>query len=297
MKITTIKTTFTGSISNDRIFISTTEKGLEDFKKHLEYLDPGIDIFDDIVYSQDIDNLISLSKLNFFNVIRKTLFEMTQNTKLVNVPKIFDDVTRPNNIYYFSPAKNGINGMKTKLLMSKCCNQENYNILDKDDMINLDDNAFLLHQRINLNIQTNRIVTKYLSHNFEGFTFSWSLIDNTFVMPTHIANSNKEMIKMWEMSCEKAMEVYNNGYKSEYMARLLLPATSAYDLHIDCELMQIYRLCKTLIHVDEYMFEHDDMIVIAKGLRDIFTQLSHIDMIHELKEELDGKIQMYDLPF
>lgn len=297
MEIKTIKTTFEGSVPTNRIFIVTSRKGLDDFKDYMTYLDPGFDIFDDIVYTDQVDCIISMEKETFFELIKRVLFSMDRETKFINIPKIFGDVVRPNNTYYVSPAKNGINNQKVRLFMDKYCNKEEYSIMDKDELFNMDENDFMLHQMVHINLQTNRILTEYLSGHFNGFAFGWSLMENTFVRPMEIECSDEETLKLWEQSCKKACATLNKLGKSERMARMILPASSAYDIYIKCEFMQIYRLCQTLIKSDEHMFQYDDTIIIAKGLVDLLNELSHISIINELISEMQQSIREYELPF
>lgn len=297
MEIKTIKTTFEGSLPTNRIFIVTSRKGLDDFKDYMTYLDPGFDIFDDIVYTDQVDCIVSMEKENFFELIKRVLFAMDRETKFINIPKIFGDVVRPNNTYYVSPAKNGINNQKVRLFMDKYCNKEEYSVLDKDELFNMDENDFMLHQMVHINLQTNRIITEYLSGHFHGFAFGWSLMENTFVRPVEVEWSDEEALKLWEQSCKKACATLNKLGKSERMARMILPASSAYDIHIKCEFMQIYRLCQTLIKNDEHMFQYDDTIIIAKGLVDLLNELSHISIISELISEMKKSIKEYELPF
>lgn len=297
MEIKTIKTTFEGSLPTNRIFIVTSRKGLDDFKDYMTYLDPGFDIFDDIVYTDQVDCIISMEKENFFELIKRVLFAMDRETKFINIPKIFGDVVRPNNTYYVSPAKNGINNQKVRLFMDKYCNKEEYSIMDKDELFNMDENDFMLHQMVHINLQTNRIITEYLSGHFNGFAFEWSLMENTFVRPVEIEWSDEETLKLWEQSCKKACATLNKVGKSERMARMILPASSAYDIHIKCEFMRIYRLCQILVKNDEHMFQYDDTIIIAKGLVDLLNELSHISIISELISEMKSSIKEYELPF
>jgi hypothetical protein len=297
MEIKTIKTTFEGSVPTNRIFIVTSRKGLDDFKDYMTYLDPGFDIFDDIVYTDQVDCIISMEKENFFELIKRVLFAMDRETKFINIPKIFGDVVRPNNTYYVSPAKNGINNQKVRLFMDKYCNKEEYSIMEKDELFNMDENDLMLHQMVHINLQTNRIITEYLSGHFYGFVFGWSLMENTFVRPVEIEWADEEALKLWEQSCKKACATLNKVGKSERMARMILPASSAYDIHIKCEFMQIYRLCQTLIKNDEHMFQYDDTIIIAKGLVDLLNELSHISIINELISEMKESIREYELPF
>ena len=297
MEIKTIKTTFEGSVPTNRIFIVTSRKGLDDFKDYMTYLDPGFDIFDDIVYTDQVDCIISMEKENFFELIKRVLFAMDRETKFINIPKIFGDVVRPNNTYYVSPAKNGINNQKVRLFMDKYCNKEEYSIMDKDELFNMDENDFMSHQMVHINIQTNRIITEYLSGHFNGFAFGWSLMENTFVRPMEVECLDEETLKLWEQSCKKACATLKKLGKSERMARMILPASSAYDICIKCEFMQIYRLCQTLIKSDEHMFQYDDTIIIAKGLVDLLNELSHISIINELISEMQQSIREYELPF
>ena len=297
MEIKTIKTTFEGSVPTNRIFIVTSRKGLDDFKDYMTYLDPDFDIFDDIVYTDQVDCIISMEKENFFELIKRVLFAMDRETKFINIPKIFGDVVRPNNTYYVSPAKNGINNQKVRLFMDKYCNKEEYSIMDKDELFNMDENDFMLHQMVHINLQTNRIITEYLSGHFNGFAFGWSLMENTFVRPMEVECLDEETLKLWEQSCKKACATWKKLGKSERMARMVLPASSAYDIYIKCELMQIYRLCQTLIKSDEHMFQYDDTIIIAKGLVDLLNELSHISIINELISEMQQSIREYELPF
>ena len=297
MEIKTIKTTFEGSVPTNRIFIVTSRKGLDDFKDYMTYLAPGFDIFDDIVYTDQVDYIISMEKETFFELIKIVLFSMDRETKFINIPKIFGDVVRPNNTYYVSPAKNGINNQKVRLFMDKYCNKEEYSIMDKDELFNMDENDFMLHQMVHINLQTNRIITEYLSGHFNGFAFGWHLMENTFVRPVEVEWSDEEALKLWEQSCKKACATLNKVGKSERMARMILPSSSAYDIHIKCEFMQIYRLCQTLIKNDEHMFQYDDTIIIAKGLVDLLNELSHIFIISELISEMKKTIKEYELPF
>ena len=297
MEIKTIKTTFEGSVPTNRIFIVTSRKGLDDFKDYMTYLDPGFDIFDDIVYTDQVDCIISMERENFFELIKRVLFAMDRETKFINIPKIFGDVVRPNNTYYVSPAKNGINNQKVRLFMDKYCNKEEYSIMDKDELFNMDENDFMSHQMVHINIQTNRIITEYLSGHFNGFAFGWSLMENTFVRPMEVKCLDEETLKLWEQSCKKACATLKKLGKSERMARMILPASSAYDICIKCEFMQIYRLCQTLIKSDEHMFQYDDTIIIAKGLVDLLNELSHISIINELISEMQQSIREYELPF
>ena len=297
MEIKTIKTTFEGSLPTNRIFIVTSRKGLDDFKDYMTYLDPGFDIFDDIVYTDQVDCIISMEKENFFELIKRVLFAMDRETKFINIPKIFGDVVRPNNTYYVSPAKNGINNQKVRLFMDKYCNKEEYSIMDKDELFNMDENDFMSHQMVQINIQTNRIITEYLSGHFNGFSFGWSLMENAFVRPMEVECLDEETLKLWEQSCKKACATLKKLGKSERMARMVLPASSAYDICIKCEFMQIYRLCQTLVKSDEHMFQYDDTIIIAKGLVDLLNELSHISIINELISEMQQSIREYELPF
>lgn len=297
MEIKTIKTTFKGSLPTNRIFIVTSNKGLVDFKDYMTYLDPGFDIFNDIVYTDQCDYIISLEKENFFELIKRVLFSIDRATKFINIPKIFGDVVRPNNTYYVSPAKNGVNNQKVRLFMDKYCNKEEYSIMEKDELFNMDENDFMLHQMVHINIQTNRIITEYLSGHFNGFAFGWSLIENTFVKPIEVECSDEETLKLWEQSCKKACATLNKLGTSERMARMVLPASSAYDIYIKCEFMRIYHLCKTLITSDEHMFQYDDTIIIAKGLVDLLNELSHLSIVNELILEMQELIRESELPF
>ena len=297
MEIKTIKTTFEGSLPTNRIFIVTSRKGLDDFKDYMTYLDPGFDIFDDIVYTDQFDYIISMEKENFVELIKRVLFSMDRTTKFINIPKIFGDVVQSNNTYYVSPAKNGLNNQKVRLFMDKYCNNEEYSIMDKDELFNMDENDFILHQMVHINIQTNRIITEYLSGHFNGFAFGWSLMENTFVKPIEVEYADEETLKLWEQSCKKACATLKKLGTSERLARMVLPASSAYDIYIKCDFMQIYRLCQTLIKSDEHMFQYDDTIIIAKGLVDLLKELSYISMINELISEMQTLIRESELPF
>lgn len=296
MEFKTIKTFFECNVLSNRIFIITSKQGLEDFQDYIGYLDPGYEIFSDLVCSSNIDYIISINKTNFFTLVKLALLAIDRDTKFIKVPKLFADIVRPNSTYYVSPAKVGVNNMKVKLFMDKYCNTEEYSILDKDELLNMDDDVFMLHQNVELKIQTNRILTEYLSKQFEGFSFSWHLMEDTFIQPTDVKYF-QDTYELWEQSCKSALEAYHRVGKSERTARILLPASCAYDLTISINLMQLYKFCKALIKTDEYMFQYDDTLVLAKGLQDTLKSFNYIEMINELLPDMEKIINQYDLPF
>lgn len=293
----TITTTFEGTVVSDRIFIVTTKTGYEDFREYMLYLNSGYCPMNEVTYSDDIDYIISMSKKDFFDLINQVLSSIDGN-KFKKIPKIFSDICRPNHTYYVSPAKVGVSNQKVGFFMEKNCNNEDYAILNNNDLFNMSEHAFMSHNFVTLKIQTSQVVSDYLAQQFPGFIFQWSLMANTFVKPRDVscfANSNIE--QLWEESCKKALEVYNKLGTSHRVSRMILPPTVAYDLSITCDLMQIYNLCQTIVRTDDYILQYDDMVVILKGLRDVLQSIGHITMIGDLLVDVDTLINQYDLPF
>lgn len=292
----TVTTTVTVKETDKRLLILCTPKGFHEFKEYIGELMPTC--IDDITFTDDEDYIISLKDENFASLLREVIIDAEDDTRN-NIPKLFQDVFEKPEYTYLAERKGYFGLANEKNLIGKCNNEE-YEILNNEkDFWNMSEASVLYHKTLKLKIITDRLTTQYMSEQFNGFRFSWKMRENEFVKPKdiYLLGFDGDKTLEWQNSCKQAWKAWKKIGGGERLSRLILPNTIAYEIHLNCEFMSIFRFCNTIVKSDCNELLNEELLTIFREFRDILVELNYLKMVNDLIDDMDKAISQYNLPF